>query len=62
MEKEPLNTDTLFFLGKIEEKELMNNFDKIYDQYKFIAKNKGYLGELKFVPSLEQIYIYVKVS
>jgi hypothetical protein len=61
MEKKSKNTDTLFFLGKTNEKELTNNFDKIYDQYKFMANRKGLFGDIKFVESLEDIYIYVKI-
>ena len=52
----------LFYLGKTKEEELMSNFDRIYDIYKFLAKKKGFLGEIKFVESLETIYIYVKIS
>ena len=52
----------LFYLGKTKEEELMSNFDRIYDIYKFLAKKKGFLGDIKFVESLENIYIYVKIS
>jgi hypothetical protein len=62
MKKECIKTDALFFLGKTDEEELTNNFDRIYDLYKFLAKRKGYFGDIKFVESLESIYIYVKVS
>lgn len=51
----------LFYLGKTKEDELMSNFDRIYDTHKFLALKKGFLGEIKFVESLETIYIYVKI-
>jgi hypothetical protein len=62
MKKERIKTDSLFFLGKTKEEELINNFDQIYDVYKFLAKRKGFFGDIKFVESLENIYIYVKIS
>ena len=62
MKKECIKTDSLFFLGKTDEEELSNNFDRIYDLYKFLARRKGYFGDIKFVESLESIYVYVKVS
>ena len=62
MKKKSTNTDALFFLGKTNEEELTNNFDRIYDVYRFMAKRKGFFGDIKFVESLENIYIYVKVS
>jgi hypothetical protein len=52
----------LFYLGKTKEDELMSNFDKIYDLYKCLALKKGFLGDIKFVESLENIYVYVKIS
>jgi hypothetical protein len=61
MKKECIKTDTLFFLGKTDEEELTNDFDRIYDLYKFLARKKGLFGDIKFVESLENIYIYVKV-
>jgi hypothetical protein len=61
MKKECIKTDTLFFLGKTNEEELSNNFDSVYDLYKFLARKKGLFGDIKFVESLENIYIYVKV-
>jgi hypothetical protein len=61
MKKECIKTDTLFFLGKTNEEELTNNFDGVYDLYKFLARKKGLFGDIKFVESLENIYIYVKV-
>lgn len=62
MEKESVKTDILFFLGKTDEEELTNNFDKVYDLYKFLANKKGYFGDIKFIESLESIYVYVKVA
>lgn len=62
MEKKSKKTDTLFYLGKTKEEELINNFDEIYDIYKFLAKRKGLMGDIKFVENLETIYIYVKIS
>jgi hypothetical protein len=62
MEKKTIKTDALFFLGKTKEEELINNFDEIYDVYKFLANRKGFFGDIKFVESLENIYIYVKVA
>ena len=62
MEKECKKTDALFFLGRTNEEQLSNDFDRIYDIYKFMANRKGYFGDIKFVESLESIYVYVKVS
>lgn len=62
MEKKIKKGEALFYLGKTKEEELINNFDEIYDIYKFLAKRKGLLGDIKFVESLENIYIYVKVA
>jgi hypothetical protein len=62
MKKKSNNSETLFFLGKTNNEELDNNFDRIYDIYKYLAKRKGYGGDIKFVESLDNIYIYVKVS
>ena len=61
MKKKSNNSETLFFLGKTNNEELANNFDRIYDIYKYLAKRKGYEGDIKFVESLDNIYIYVKV-
>lgn len=61
MENKIKKGEALFYLGKTKEEELINNFDEIYDIYKFLAKRKGLLGDIKFVESLENIYIYVKV-
>ena len=61
MENKIKKGESLFYLGKTKEEELINNFDEIYDIYKFLAKRKGLLGDIKFVESLENIYIYVKV-
>lgn len=61
MEKKSTNRDALFFLGKTNEEELLHNFDRIYDGYKLIAKKKGLYGDIKFVESLEDIFIYVKI-
>jgi hypothetical protein len=52
---------TLFFLGKYEVSYFEENFDLIYDKYKKIAIKKGLKGDLKFVNSLDIIYIYVAV-
>ena len=46
---------------KEKSEELEDNFDKIYDGYKFNAKKKGLSGDIKFVDSLEYIYVYVKI-
>ena len=61
MEKEKSDS-TLFFLGKYDIKYFEDNFDSIYDKYKKIAQKKGLKGELKFVNSLDIIYIYVSVT
>ncbi|NIP32189.1 MAG: hypothetical protein GTO02_22750 [Candidatus Dadabacteria bacterium] len=62
MERKSKKGEALFYLGKTKEEELVNNFDEIYDVYKFLANRKGLLGDIKFVESLENIYIYVKVA
>jgi len=62
MKKKGSNSETLFFLGKTNKEELSNDFDRLYDIYKYLAKRKGYKGDIKFVESLENIYIYVKVA
>ena len=62
MKKECKKTDALFFLGRTDEEELSTNFDRIYDLYRFTAIRKGYFGDIKFVESLENIYVYVKVA
>jgi len=51
----------LFYLGKINPEELQNNFDLIYDRYKARAEKKGLHGDIKFVESLETIFIYVMI-
>jgi len=61
MKKKDSNSETLFFLGKTNKEELSNDFDRLYDIYKYLAKRKGYEGDIKFVESLDNIYIYVKV-
>jgi hypothetical protein len=61
MENEVKTGDTLFYLGKTKEEELINNFDEIYDVYRLLAHKKGFSGEIKFVESLDNIYIYVKI-
>jgi hypothetical protein len=62
MKNKGVNTDSLFFLGKTNEEELTNDFDGIYDSYRYLAKRKGYKGDIKFVKSLDNIYIYVKIG
>ena len=61
MENIEKNDKALFYLGKIKSEELEDNFDKIYDGYKFNAKKKGLSGDIKFGDSLEYIYVYVKI-
>jgi hypothetical protein len=51
----------LFFLGKYDIKYFEDNFDLIYDKHKKIAEKKGLKGDLKFVNSLDVIYIYASV-
>jgi hypothetical protein len=61
MENIEQNDKALFYLGKIKSEELQCNFDKIYDSYKFKAKKKGLSGDIKFVESLDYLYVYVKI-
>lgn len=60
MEKQETDK-ALFFLGKIKPEELQDNFDKIYDTYRTRAIKKGFNGDIKFVESLDCIYIYAKI-
>lgn len=59
--KNEKENNTLFFLGKYEVSYFEENFDFIYDKYKNIAIKKNLKGDLKFVNSLDIIYIYVQV-
>jgi hypothetical protein len=61
MKNEVQNDKALFYLGKIMTEELEDNFDVIYDSYKIKAQKKGLGGDIKFVESLDMIYIYVKI-
>lgn len=40
MKKKSNNSETLFFLGKTNNEELDNNFDRIYDIYKYLTKER----------------------
>jgi hypothetical protein len=62
MENGEQNDKALFYLGKIKPEELQENFDKIYDGYKSKAEKKGLGGDIKFVESLDCIYIYAKIN
>lgn len=61
MENEVKTGNALFYLGKTKEEELVNNFDAVYDIYRLLAHKKGFSGDIKFVESLDNIYIYVKI-
>lgn len=61
MENIEQNDKALFYLGKIKSEELQSNFDKVYDNYKLKAEKKGLGGDIKFIESLECVYIYVKI-
>ena len=61
MKNKVQNDKALFYLGKIMSEELEDNFDDIYDGYKIKAQKKGLGGDIKFVESLDMIYIYVKI-
>lgn len=48
-------------LGSETQKNLNNDFDKIYEKYKQKAIELGFEGELKFVKEKGRVLIYVVI-
>jgi aromatic ring-opening dioxygenase LigB subunit len=48
-------------LGSVKQKELDNNFDVIYEEYKKIALELGLDSPLKFIKEKGRVIIYVAI-
>lgn len=46
-------------LGIIKAKDLIKNFDELYEVYKKKAEEAGCTGELKFIKEHGRVFIYV---
>ena len=62
MKKNKTNNDSLYFLGRTTQEELNENFDLVYDYFRLLSHKKKYKGDIKFIESLDEIFVYVKIN